>query len=425
MQNHAALAKNIPIQGRKIKVDDSLKTAVIFDNFGPYHWERLHAAAEVSDLLAIEIAGRSAEYAWDNEQRKTDFRRLTLFGEGTSREASSRELVSKLERALEGFSPAVVFIPGWSSRAAFAALRWCVKNQVPVVAMSESTAWDEKRKPWKEWLKRQIVKLCSTALAGGTPHQDYLIQLGMPAERIFLGYDAVDNNYFSIKAEESRKQEAAGRKQFGLPQNYFLASNRFIEKKNLPRLLEAYASYRQRAENGERKTEIWNLVLLGDGPLRETLNSQLSTLNLHTHMLLPGFQQYPALPAYYGLARAFVHASTSEQWGLVVNEAMASGLPVLVSNRCGCARDLVREGVNGFTFDPYHVEQLAKQMLKLSTLSSSRLSTMGAESQRLIANWGPGRFASGLKAAAEFAQHVGPVKPNSLQQIILKTLLAH
>ena len=145
----------------------------------------------------------------------------------------------------------------------------------------------------------------------------------------------------------------------------------------------------------------WSLVLLGDGALRPALNSQLSTLNLHDHVQMPGFKQYPDLPAYYGLANAFIHASTTEQWGLVVNEAMASGLPVLVSNRCGCATDLVQDGVNGFTFDPYNIEEMAQLMLKLSTLNPSQLSTMCAASQRIISNLGPERFAQGLKAAVE------------------------
>ena len=171
--------------------------------------------------------------------------------------------------------------------------------------------------------------------------------------------------------------------------------------------------------------------MLGDGPLRDSLNSQLSTLNLHTHVQMPGFKQYPDLPAYYGLATAFIHASTTEQWGLVVNEAMASGLPVLVSNRCGCAADLVQEGVNGFTFDPYNVEELAQLMLKLSGFQGFRisacrdvsLSAFGLSSQRIIADWGPERFASGLKAAVDKALEVGPIRPTLLQRAILQLLL--
>jgi glycosyltransferase involved in cell wall biosynthesis len=164
------------------------------------------------------------------------------------------------------------------------------------------------------------------------------------------------------------------------------------------------------------------LVLLGDGPLRDTVDTQLSTLNLHGHVHLPGFKQYPDLPAYYGLAGAFVHASAVEQWGLVVNEAMASGLPVLVSNRCGCAQDLVRDGENGFTFDPYDVEELAQKMFRLATFGI-RLSIMGQASRRIIADWGTDRFAEGLVAATEKALEIGPRPASVLDRAILRSLL--
>ena len=99
---------------------------------------------------------------------------------------------------------------------------------------------------------------------------------------------------------------------------------------------------------------------------RAEVEEAISRLSVEGSVHLVGAQSYGDVPAYYALAGAFVHASTTEQWGLVVNEAMASGLPVLVSNRCGCAPDLVQEGVNGFTFDPCNVEELAQLMLKIS-----------------------------------------------------------
>jgi glycosyltransferase involved in cell wall biosynthesis len=320
--------------------------------------------------------------------------------------------------------------------------------------MSETTAWDVERKWLKEFLKKRVVKMCAAGLVGGRAHAEYLEQLGIERTKIFFGYDAVDNDYFAAKAEEVRSQSSVVRSQQRLPDKYFLASARFIEKKNLPRLIEAYARYRvlaQKAEmlktetlksessipstlNPQPSTEPWSLVLLGDGPLRSTLNSQLSTLNLHGHVLLPGFKQYGELPVYYGLASAFIHASTTEQWGLVVNEAMASGLPVLVSNRCGCAADLVQEGVNGFTFDPYNVEQLAELMFQISLrgVGSSGpeaafnfpLSAFGSESQRIISQWGPERFARGLHDAVQTALKNPASNASLMDRLILRLLMA-
>ena len=291
--------------------------------------------------------------------------------------------------------------------------------------MSESNAWDETRVTWKEWIKGCVVKMCSASLAGGRPHADYLAQLGMPRDRVFLGYDAVDNDYFSTKADESRKQNAETKKKLGLPDHYFLASARFVEKKNLTRLIQAYARYHElvgKEESGKQKSAIWKLVLLGDGPLKSDLCRLISDLNLNGHVQMPGFVQYPQLPAFYGLAGAFVHASTTEQWGLVVNEAMASGLPVLVSNRCGCAQDLVQDGVNGFTFDPENTGGLADLMLKIS-VSDFPLPAFGDASRRIIADWGPERFASGLKAAVDCALAAPHRKGTFLDRVLLGLLL--
>jgi glycosyltransferase involved in cell wall biosynthesis len=142
-------------------------------------------------------------------------------------------------------------------------------------------------------------------------------------------------------------------------------------------------------------------VLLGDGPLRETLNAQLSTLNLNEYVHLPGFKPYDELPVYYALAKAFVHASTTEQWGLVVNEAIASGLPAIVSNRCGCAPELVLG--NGFTFDPTNEHELAARLLELASLSDEERKHLGDASSRIAANFAPERFGEGLEQAATVA----------------------
>ncbi len=102
---------------------------------------------------------------------------------------------------------------------------------------------------------------------------------------------------------------------------------------------------------------------------------------------------------YYALASVFVHPSTSEQWGLVVNEAMASGLPVIVSDRCGCAEDLVRPGVNGCTFAPQDSTALAGLMRRMSD-GSRDLRAMGQASRDIIARWSPELFAESIVAAA-------------------------
>jgi glycosyltransferase involved in cell wall biosynthesis len=402
--------------------------AVLFYRIGPYHYARLKAAGARLRVTAVEFSNVDLTYAWDLVEGSDGFDRRTLFSGTPARALKPNCIFKRVGETLDQLRPQAVAIPGWYDRCSLAALKWCQANDVPTVVMSETTAWDDQRQWWKEALKRRIVSLCRAGLAGGSAHADYLEQLGMGREKIFTGYDAVDNHHFADKADEARSRKLEVGRKYGLPEKYFLASARFVEKKNLSRLIEAYALYRQKSVVRDRKTEgsdqgspPWDLVLLGDGPLKPTLDSQLSTLNLQQHVHLPGFKQYDELPVYYGLADVFIHASTTEQWGLVVNEAMASGLPVLVSHRCGCAADLVQEGVNGFTFDPYDVEKLASLMFKLSTLDS-QLSAFGAASRKIIGGWGTERFADGLQRAVECALRSPPPGASRTQKLILEIL---
>jgi glycosyltransferase involved in cell wall biosynthesis len=401
-----------------------VRVAVIFHRFGPYHCARLEAAACRCEIIGIEVAAETQEYAWSPVQSASSYSRVTLFPRGDTRAMSAQRVARRVKAALRNCAPTAVAVPGWWDNAAIATLRWCVQTATPAILMSESNALDQPRVRVQEWIKRQIVSLCSSALVGGQRHADYLVELGMARDRIFTGYDVVDNQYFGRKTEEIRDQESQTRLKYGLPENYFLASARFIEKKNLDTLIRAYARYLQLAAAKDHRPQstdnrYWKLVLLGDGPLRKVLNSQLSALNLQDHVNLPGFKQYDELPVYYALAKAFVHASTTEQWGLVVNEALASGLPVIVSERCGCAPELVQE--NGFTFNPTNERQLAALLLHIASLSDGERKRFGDASRSIAARFGPDRFGEGLKRAAQLAAN-DPRKASLLGRIAITLL---
>ena len=374
------------------------RVAVLFDNLGPYHIARLQAAASLFDLLAIEHRRASTEYAWDSTEQ-VPFSRVTL---SDSKEGiRQKAMYFRLKQVLETFQPAAIAVPGWSSGLAIAAIRWALGARVPVVLMSASQEVDFERVYWKEAIKKRILSQCSAAIVGGKPHREYLRKLGMPKEKISVGYDVVDNEYFAAKSE-SVKSNPQAREQFNLPPQYFLCSARFIVKKNLPRLLHAYRHFLDTAGAQSYAHSGWNLVILGDGEQRAEVEALTQELGLAEQVHLVGFRQIDELPAFYALAGAFILPSTTEQWGLVVNEAMASGLPVLVSDRCGCASDLVEDGRNGFTFDPYDINALADLMGKIASDHCDR-SAMGRASQEIISQWSPETFATGLQRAVEAA----------------------
>lgn len=395
-----------------------MKVAVLFDRFGPYHIARLQAAAKYLNIFAIEVSAKTSEYQWDKVESKDLISRITLFHDKETPHILSSELKKVIWSYLSLLSPDVVAINGWADRAALCALSWCLKNKVPSIVMSESAAGDEKRSYWKEVVKSKIVKQFSSGLVGGERHVEYLVRLGMDRSKIFIGYDVVDNDYFFKGAIKAREQRVFWRKEKKLPENYFLIVSRFIEKKNLGFVIDAYKKYYANA--GEHA---WELFILGDGPLKEYLLKLTNELSLNCVVHFEGFKQYDELPIYFGLANALVHASTTEQWGLVVNEAMASELPVIISERCGCVPELVHNGQNGFSFDPFNQQQLISILQSFSEGIHS-VEEMGKESLRIVSAFNADAFGKGLQAAAETAKNKVPVKKLSLTaRLILGTLI--
>jgi len=193
-----------------------------------------------------------------------------------------------------------------------------------------------------------------------------------------------------------------------------------ISRKNYTGLLDAYVSYRSRVDAP------WRLVALGDGPLRSEIESRIERDSI-VGITLAGFVQYKKLPNYYASARAFIHTAVLDQWGLVVNEAMAAALPVLVSTGAGCVTDLVRDGENGYSFSPSSPDALAKFMVEISGDSELRF-RMGRRSRKIIAEWHPDRFGQALMSALDLAIKGGPVRMgvgwkltlNSIQRLARK-----
>jgi glycosyltransferase involved in cell wall biosynthesis len=178
----------------------------------------------------------------------------------------------------------------------------------------------------------------------------------MPESRLFPARYCVDNDYFQRKAEELGLSRGEIRDGFGITDDapVVLFSGKFIEKKQPLLLIEAFAKvYKQ--------TSCW-LLMVGDGPLRQPMEDLIRRLQI-PNVLLPGFLNQTELPRAYTTADVFVLPSAyMETWGLVVNEAMNFSLPVVVTDKVGCAADLVREGWNGFVVDHQSVDALAEAL---------------------------------------------------------------
>ena len=382
-----------------------MRLALLIRRLGPYHLARFNHAGRGRDFVCIEGGHGDAVYDWKQVGSSDAFRRVTLFPEADSGSLPGDRVNRAVADALDRLQPDVVAIPGWEDNLALSGLLWAISSKRGVVLMSDSNQFDAPRLPHQEWVKRKLIAACSAGFVAGRSATDYLTVLGMDGARIETGYDVVDNEYFSQGSDDVRQRRSQHAALLKLPNPFFLASARFIRRKNLQALITAYAAYRAMSSSTQPGSPLWDLVILGDGPLRGELEALIRRLGLQAYVHLPGSCQYGELPSYYGLASLFVHASQIEQWGLVVNEAMAAGLPVVVSSRCGCVPDLVRDNQNGFCFNPEDTGHLASLMAKMAAPGFD-LGKFGGRSREIISEWSLESYSCGLWRAAATAQRV-------------------
>lgn len=377
-----------------------MHVAVLFENIGGYHAARLRAAVAACaerkwKFTAIQISDAQGEHPWGAAEMNFPVRTVLARNGGNAAltAAELRESGPLVAALLDDLRPTAVALPGWGFPYSRSALAWCRRNRVPAVLMSESKFDDGKRFWLREFLKARIARKFQAALVGAQSHADYLIRLGMSPEKIFRGYDVVDNAHFARAAGVAREHpDAARARQPMIPASpYFLAVTRLIPRKNIARLLEAFATYRSRV----RGPDVWDLAVCGSGAEEPRLRDFLRARELEGCVHFPGFLTYAQMGDWYGLAGAFIHPALQEQWGLVVNEAMASGIPALVSDRCGCFPELVREGVTGFGFDPTDREQITRLMLRCAG-GGIDPGAMGRAAVEQMKHFTPQHFADGL-----------------------------
>ena len=168
-----------------------------------------------------------------------------------------------------------------------------------------------------------------------------------------------------------------------MPAHNLIYVGRLIDRlKNITTLIDAFKAVKEQLPGAAD----WGLLLVGDGEDREQLTTLIQ--DMPQVRIITG-RSWQDVPAYLALSNALVLPSYSEPWGLVVNEAMVCELPVLVSDRCGCAPDLVDPGINGFVFDPYQPEQLLDSLTKLINYSAADRAGMGMASAKKIAAYSP------------------------------------
>ena len=301
-------------------------------------------------------------------------------------------LNSGMETALRRAAPEAILCGGYNYIVSWQALRWAKRNGVPFSLWVESNARDFRSGlAWIESLKSRFLGDCSGVVVPGKSAFEYVMSYGVAEEIISVAPNAVDTDFFAEGAEVARGNADACRQSLNLPARFFLFVGRLVPEKGVFDLVEAYGRL-----TPDLRREI-GLVLVGDGQARAGLEQQAAAIRPGVIRVV-GFAQREQLPAYYGLADIFVFPTHSDPWGLVVNEAMACGLPVICTDAAGCAADLVEDHWNGLVISPGDLNQLSSALNQLARDHNLRL-RCGQRSRERILQYSPESCAEGLASA--------------------------
>jgi glycosyltransferase involved in cell wall biosynthesis len=253
---------------------------------------------------------------------------------------------------------------------------------IKTIVCVDSTEVDQPRAGWKEAIKRIFFKVADGAFCYGSRSKAYAISLGLNTSQVFERCQATNNAEIEAQYDKYRRRH----ERTSFPRNVIYVGRLSVEK-NIETLIKAFAEL-----GGLQQFADWGVLVVGDGPARQDLE-KLSEQLMPGRVQFLGSVPWDEVPKFFACADLFVLPSLSEPWGLVVNEAMVCGLPVVVSKNCGAACDLIDEGRNGFSFDPTSVEELTGALRKLMQSEDLRRE-FGRRGRQIVAAYTPEAAAS-------------------------------
>jgi len=286
-----------------------------------------------------------------------------------------------LIRQIQNYSPSAILIYGWAFKSHLNSIRY-FHNRIPVLFRGDSHLLDESglvksflRNIFLRWVYSHI----DFALYVGKNNADYFMKAGLKTNELIYAPHAIDNNRFACDDDVCVQKAKKMKQQLNIPvQSFvFLFAGKLELKKDPETLIHAFLN--------AQTTEDVFLVIVGNGPLEDSLKK---LGNSSQKVKFMGFQNQTDMPSVYRMADVFVLPSKGpgETWGLAVNEAMAAGVPVIVSNKCGGAYDLIDQSRNGFIFEAGDSNDLTAK-INLMVENKQRIEMMGQEARRKIASF--------------------------------------
>jgi glycosyltransferase involved in cell wall biosynthesis len=336
-------------------------------------WNKLN---EFVDLQVVFMDKTEKNRKWENVLQTSTFPYKII--QGIHIEFPKRDWTLHVNLSILFFliksRPRKLILGGYDSVTSLLALAFTKLLRIDTILWYESTIASENlNNNLLKKVKRAVIGSFNKFAVPGELARANLISLGVDPLKIYIAPNVVNNAYFAKEAQVFKPQKDRLKKELDLPDQVILFVGQLVDRKGLLTLLEAY----QRLD-----VEHIGLLIVGDGPLRSQYESYCADQGL-VNVRFVGFHDINSISRYFAVSDVFVLPSKREVWGLVVNEAMACGLPVLCSRNAGCSRNLIQEGLNGYTFDPQNSLELAG-LLEVMLNDRIQLEAMGEASRHII-----------------------------------------
>ncbi len=376
---------------------------------------RLLAAQPDIDLLVLfcsdfsardyQDAGFGAEIRWDvpllEGYRSAVLPRFRETNSPSPTRPVAHGFFRHLRRGMDGAPFDAVWVHGYSTVNALHAMLAAKALGLPVLLRAESWLQDRNRSRLKLLQKRVFFGLLrwlvTAVLPIGTRNAQYWVHYFGEHFPSFPVPYTVENSYFASRSAAASASRLHLQQELGVEPGrpVILFASKLQERKHCDHLLEAYL---QLCAESYGATPPY-LLIVGDGETRPALEQRARDSGCDG-ILFAGFRNQSELPRFFDLSTVFVLPSRHEAWGLITNEAMACGLPVIVTTDAGCATDLVRHGENGFVYAVGDIRALRDGLA--ATLEPGRAAAMGQRSREIIAGWSYAEDVNGLRSALRF-----------------------
>ena len=338
-----------------------IKVMLITNIISPYRIPLFNSIAGkgVVNFKVVALAEKEENRKWEILKDKIKFDYRVLPGWHSFIRRKKREVAihinKSVTRILRKYNPDIIITSGYDSLAYWEAFLYCKIFKKKFILWNGTTLLSTANiKGLRSILKRMIIKGSDRYIAYGTKAKEYLEYFGAKAENIYISTNTVDMEYFQSKVVEYRHEDSFMKERKKYPKYLLLYVGQLIRRKGIIQVL--------RALNILRDPDI-GFIIVGSGPEEKNLKAFCKENKLQ-NIFFEGFKQQNELSKYYALADVFILPSFEEVWGLVVNEALASGLYVLSSKYAGATYDLIKEGWSGDVFDPHNIEEIVKLIIQ-------------------------------------------------------------